>query len=125
MALCAGIKRDGGRCTVTVEPPQTYCWWHNPANAEARSRAASKAARSKPNRELQEIKNLLADLTNRVLRVEGVEPLETGPAAIANQLINTRLRAAEQERKAKETEDLEARIEALERAQEGGKRWGA
>jgi methylphosphotriester-DNA--protein-cysteine methyltransferase len=53
------------------------------------------------------------------------EPLEPGPAAVANQLINTRLRAIEQERKPRETEDLEARIEALERSQEGGRRWGA
>jgi hypothetical protein len=43
---------------------------------------------------------------------------------VANQLINTRLRAIEQERKNRETEDLEARIEALERAQEkGGPKW--
>ncbi len=33
---------------------------------------------------------------------------------MANQLINTHLRAIEQERKNRETEDLEARIEALE-----------
>jgi hypothetical protein len=63
-----------------------------------------------------------------VLREEGTKPLETGPAAVANQLINTRLRAIEQERKIRETEELEARIEALERAQEsrrGGRQWGA
>jgi hypothetical protein len=53
--------------------------------------------------------------------------LETGRAAVANQLINTRLRAIEQERKIRETEDLEARIEALERSQQkgGNRRWGA
>ena len=58
---------------------------------------------------------------------EGVEPLETGRAAVANQLINTRLRAVELERKIKETEELEARIEELERASEvqtGGRGWG-
>src|SRR5215212_7969279 len=118
MSRCPGIKRDGFRCTVTVEPPQTHCWWHDPANAEARRRAASRAGKSKPNRELSEIKDLLKDLTSRVLKVEGYAPLETAPAAIANQLINTRLRAIEQERKIRETEDLEARIESLERAQE-------
>jgi hypothetical protein len=126
MVRCAGFKRDGGQCTATVEPPQTYRWWHDPANAETRRRAASKAAKSKPNRELKEIKTLLAELTNRVLKAEGTEPLETGPAAVANQLINTRLRALEAERKAKETEDLEARIEALERTQErekGAPKW--
>ncbi len=67
---------------------------------------------------------LLSDLTDRVLAGE----LENGRAAVANQLINSRLRAIEVERKAKETEELEERLEALERAaagRNGGKRWGA
>jgi hypothetical protein len=120
MAVCAGTKRDGSRCTATVEPPQTYCWWHDPENAEARRRAASKAGKSRPSRELPGIKSQLQDLTRDVLAGD----LETGRAAVANQLINTRLRAIEQERKNRETEDLEARIEALERAQEkGGPKW--
>ena len=113
MAVCAGTKRDGSRCTATVEPPQTYCWWHDPANADERRRAASKAGRSRPNRELVGVKAQLQDLTRDVLAGD----LETGRAAVANQLINTRLRAIEQERKNRETEDLEARIEALERSQ--------
>jgi hypothetical protein len=121
MAVCAGTKRDGSRCTATVEPPQTYCWWHDPDNAEERRRAASKAGRSRPNRELAGVKALLEDLIEQVLAGD----LQTGPAAVANQLINTRLRAIEQERKIRETENLEARIEALEQAQEGGRRWGA
>jgi hypothetical protein len=120
MAVCAGTKRDGSRCTATVEPPQTYCWWHDPANADERRRAASKAGKSRPNRELASIKAQLQDLTRDVLAGD----LETGRAAVSNQLINTRLRAIEQERKNRETEDLEARIESLERAQEkGGSRW--
>jgi hypothetical protein len=110
MALCVGIKRDGSRCTATVEPPQTYCWWHDPANADRRRRAASKAARSKPSRELSGLKAQLQDLTADVLAGE----LETGRAAVANQLINTRLRAIEIERKIREQEELEARLEALE-----------
>ena len=120
MAVCAGTKRDGSRCTATVEPPQTYCWWHDPENAEARRRAASKAGKSRPSRELSGIKSQLQDLTRDVLAGD----LETGRAAVANQLINTRLRAIEQERKNRETEDLEARIESLERAQQkGGPKW--
>jgi len=84
---------------------------------------ASKAGKSRPTNELKGIKALCEDLTSRVLSGE----LETGPAAVANQLINTRLRAIEQERKNRETEDLEARIEALERAQgqKGARKWGA
>jgi hypothetical protein len=72
------------------------------------------------------IKTLLADLTARVLKEGGAEPLETGPAAVANQLINTRLRAIEVERKLKETQELEERIERLEQGQKsrGGRQWG-
>jgi hypothetical protein len=46
---------------------------------------------------------------------------------VANQLINTRLRAIEVERKIRETEDLEERIAALEAVprQNGGSRWRA
>ena len=54
---------------------------------------------------------LLEDLTERVLSGE----LATGSAAVANQLVNTRLRAIEQERKNKETEELAERVEELER----------
>ena len=122
---CAGTKRDSSPCTATVEPPQRFCWWHDPANADKRRRAASKAGKSKPSRELPSIKAQLQDLVRDVLAGD----LETGRAAVANQLINTRLRAIEQERKNKETEDLEARIEALESKQptmhpmKGARRW--
>ena len=110
MARCGFIKASGERCKGTATGPSGYCWAHDPANAEKRSRMASKAARSKPNRELQGVKTQLEDLTKDVLTGD----LETSRAAVANQLINTRLRAIEQERKIKETDELEARIEALE-----------
>ena len=128
MARCAGIKRDGGQCTTIVKPPQTHCYQHDPDRADERRRNASRAAKSRPNRELADLKALLEDLTNRVLGGEGVEHLETGRAAVANQLINTRLRAVELERKVKETDELEERLEALERAaggRKGGQLWGA
>jgi hypothetical protein len=80
-------------------------------------RMASKAARSKPNRELPSIKALLEDLTERVLSGE----LPTNQAAVANQLINTRLRAIEQERKMRELEELAVRLEALEGVLKGRK----
>jgi hypothetical protein len=125
MAICRATKANGEPCKAPATGPRGHCWAHDPANAEQRSRMASKAARSKPNRELPSIKALLEDLTERVLSGE----LETGPAAVANQLINTRLQAIEQERKNKETEELEARIEALEAEQstmhpmKGARRW--
>ena len=114
MKRCPGTKRDGWPCTVTVEPPLIYCWWHDPANEDTRRRAASKGGkrggRGRPQDELIGVKAQLQDLVRDVLAGD----LETGRAAVANQLINTRLRALEQERKLREAEELEARIEALE-----------
>ena len=128
MRLCSGIRADGGRCRAQAIGNSEWCFNHHPDYEEQRRRRASKGGkrggRGRPGAELSEIKALLADLTARVLQEEDVESLETSRAAVANQLINTRLRAIEQERKNRESEDLEARIEALERAQEkGGPRW--
>ena len=126
--VCPGIKRNGGRCTVGVGPGETWCYNHDPARAEERRRAASRAGKSKPSREIVGIKTLLSDLTDRVVGKEGTEHLSPNAGAVAAQLINTRLRAVELERKVKETEELEERLEALERAAEeerrGGRRWG-
>jgi hypothetical protein len=122
MAVCSGIKRDGSRCTATVEAPQEYCWWHDPANADKRRRAASKAGKSKPSRELPMIKARLSDLADDVL--EG--SVDKGAAAVAGQLLNTYLRAVAVELKAREQLELIERLEALEQAVEsrrGDNRW--
>ena len=124
MAICTARKRDGSPCTLPVKGQQKVCWAHDPANSEKRRRTASKGGRSRPNRELADLKELLMDLTDRVL--EGT--LEKGKAAIANQLINTQLRAIELERRVREQENILARIEALERRQNlngrrGGRSW--
>ena len=115
MAVCRATKRNGDPCTLSANGPQGLCWAHDPNNAERRRKGASRGGRAKANRELPAIKALLEDLTERVLSGE----LETGRAAVANQLVNTRLRAIEQERRIKETEELEERMEALERVLKG------
>jgi hypothetical protein len=80
------------------------------------------ALRSVGGRELNSLKDLLKTLTDRVLAGD----LETGPAAVANQLVNTRLRAMELERRIKETEELEERIARLEGANSAREeQWGA
>ena len=107
MPQCSGFKRDGSRCTATVNPPQSRCWWHDPANAERRRRAASRGGKGKAGRATKE---LLEDLTKRV--IDG--KLETSRGAVANQLIGTRIRLFEYERRLKELEELEARLEAVE-----------
>jgi hypothetical protein len=114
MARCTAIKSNGERCKVSVEHGVEFCWAHDPTNAEQRRRITSRAGRSKPRKELACVKTQLQELARSVLAGE----LETGRAAVVNQLINTRLRAVELERKVRETEELEARLEALERSLE-------
>lgn len=111
MDICRATKASGDPCKAPATGPHGFCGAHGPANAEQRSRMASKAARSRPSRELVRVKAQLEDLTRDVLAGE----LETSRAAVANQLVNTRLRAIEQERKNKETEELAQRVEELER----------
>ncbi len=128
MARCAYIKPGGERCGAIAMKGYDTCYGHREDLAEERRRNASKGGRSggrgRGSAELTEIKTLLKDLTDKVLRVE----MGSGVAAVANQLINTRLRAVELERKVKETDELEARIEELESTtskagQKGGQRW--
>jgi hypothetical protein len=114
MARCAGIKRDGGRCTVIVNGSQTYCYQHDPKRAEERRRNASRAAKSKPSRELVGIKQRLSDLADAVLE----EKVDKGVAAVAGQLLNTYIRAVAVELKAREQLELTERLESLEEALE-------
>ena len=123
-AICCGVKRNGSQCTVAVNPPQTYCWWHAPENSAKRQKAAARGGKAKASRVGKELHALLEDLTERV--IDG--KLETSRGAVANQLIGTRIRLLEYERRLKEVEEFEARIEALEQAQQqggGGRRWRA
>src|ERR687885_1490321 len=110
MPKCFGIKRDGSQCTATVEPPQAYCWWHDPENAHKRQRAASKGGKAKASKLTKQLHDLLEDLTTRV--VEGT--LETSQGAVANQLISTQIRLLDFERRAREQEELVGRLEQLE-----------
>ena len=107
---CAGIKRDGGRCAVVVGGSRTYCYQHDPANAEQRKRAASRGGKSKPNRELADIKRRLSDLADAVL--DGTQ--NRASAAVAGQLLNTVIRAVGVELKVREQLDLIERVEELE-----------
>jgi hypothetical protein len=134
MSRCARIKADGERCKGEAMPGAEWCYSHHPDYKEQRRRNASKGGkrggrgRRGACEEISEIKALLEELTDRVTFEEGTEYLPANHAAVAAQLINTRLRAIELERKIKETVELEERLEALEQAQQqegGSKRWGA
>lgn len=114
---CGGTKRDGSPCTATVEAPKRFCWWHDPANADQRRRAASKAGKAKPSRELASIKARLSDLADDVL--EG--HTDKGVAAVASQVLNVYLRAVSVEIKVREQGELVDRLERLEETLKGRK----
>jgi hypothetical protein len=121
---CSGITRSGTRCERSADGPNGLCWAHNPANAEARRRLASRAGKAKPGRELANIKDRLQELAEDVLTGE----VDKGAAAVAGQLLNTVIRAVSVELKAREQLELIERLEALEGALERQKeshRYGA
>jgi len=95
---------------VVVGPGQTHCYQHDPARSGERRRNASKGGKSKGNPKLTKLDRQLEDLASDAL--EG--KVERGVAAVVNQIINTRARLIELERKIREQEELEARLEALE-----------
>ncbi len=120
---CAGITRSGERCTHTAKGPSGFCHLHDPDRAAERKRNASRAGKSSGTREITSIKAQLAEMVETVLG--GVA--STAPYAVANQILNTRLQAIELERKAREADELEARIEQLEQgpeARKGGQKMG-
>src|SRR5215217_7536189 len=118
MGVCAAIKPDGTRCRARAMKGSTWCFNHHPDHSEERRRNASKGGRrggrGRPAGSrvegLQDIKNLLKSLTDDVL--SGRRAREV--AIAANQLLNTSLRALELERRWRELEELERRLEAVE-----------
>ena len=89
MRLCAGTKRDGSPCTVSVAEGLPYCHHHDPARSEDRRRAASKAGRSRPNAEISNVKRELLCVVDGVLQGD----IERGIGAVAAQLYGVILRA--------------------------------
>jgi hypothetical protein len=114
MNRCLGTKQDNSPCTVAVEPPQNYCWWHDPANAEQRKQAASRGGkrggRGRPMAELHSIRDRLKALAEDVLGGR----VDRGDAAVVGQLYNTLIRAVSVELKVREVTELEERLEELE-----------
>ena len=114
MARCSGFKPDGSRCTVLVSTEGSRCYWHDPDKAEARRRNAAKGGKGRGSREIRvlkdELRTLIADVRDG--------QVEQGRAAVLGQLYNCLLRAAEVERRWRETDDLEDRLSEIEAALE-------
>jgi DNA-binding IclR family transcriptional regulator len=133
MALCSGIKVDGGGCKAQAMRGSEWCIGHDPDKAEARRRRASKGGRrggrGRPVVELAALRTESAEIRRRLLE-GGEEGLAPNVVAVAVQSLNTDARLVVAAPKAREQEELEQRLEELEelvqsqKEQEGG-RWGA
>ena len=114
MALCSGIRTDGGRCKAQAMRNSEWCIGHDPDQAHARRRRASKGGkrggRGRPQAELADVKRRLSDLVDDVL--EGRK--DRGDAAVAGQLLNTYIRAVGVELKVREQMEILERLEAVE-----------
>ena len=109
MSTCAGITRKGHRCTLPADPSSGMCWLHDPSRADQRHRHASKAARSKGNREVadlkDEIKSVIADVK--------AGDLDRNDAGVMIQGYRVLKDLLSLERQIRETDELAAEIEAL------------
>src|SRR3712207_2932974 len=106
---CAAITSAGERCKLEARYG-SYCYQHAPEMAEERKRRASKGGRTAGNgrggqSEIAALKAQLEDLAADVLSGE----VERGEAAVVNQILNTRARLIDLERKIKEQEEMAQR----------------
>ena len=104
MRKCTAIKRDGSPCSLPAQGSNGLCWAHDPANAAARRRGASRGGRSRPGSELHMLKQKLITLGDDVMAGRA----HRGDAAVAAQCWGVAVRAVEAEIKFKEL--LESRI---------------
>jgi hypothetical protein len=130
MALCSGIRADGGRCRAQAIGNSAWCFNHHPDYEEQRRRRASKGGkrggRGRPSVELARLQARFEELAEEVLAGD----IERGVGAVAGQLLNGARACVRDGLAAREQEELVARLEALEEALDankngGGRRWGA
>jgi hypothetical protein len=110
-AQCIANKRNGDPCTLPAVAGDGYCWAHSPEHAGERRRAASRAGKSKPSREVRtikdEIKEAIAGVKDGSLDRNIARAMFTGWGVL--------LEYIKLERGVYVEEQLAARLEALKR----------
>jgi hypothetical protein len=108
---CRANKRNGEPCTLPAVASDGYCWAHSPEHASERRRAASRAGKSKPSREVRtikdEIKEAIASVKEGSLDRNIARAMFTGYSVLLDYI---RL-----ERGVYVEEELAARLDALKR----------
>jgi hypothetical protein len=114
MSICSGSRVDGGSCQAQAMRNSEWCINHHPDYEQARRRRASRGGRrggrGRPITELASLRDENADIRRRLLEGE----LPPNVAAVAVQSINTDIRAVGATLKAREEEEITARLEELE-----------
>ena len=109
MNQCRSNKRNGEPCTLPAKGPNGYCWAHSPQHASERRRAASRAGRSKPSREVraikEEIREAIASVKDGSLDRNTARAMFTGYSVLLDYI--------KLERGVYLEEELAARLEAL------------
>jgi hypothetical protein len=127
LAKCAGITQAGTACKGIPIDGSGWCYVHHPDHTAERRRHGSKGGkrggRGRPVAELGALRVENAEIRERLL--EG--KLKPGVAAVAVQSLNMDVRAVSAALKAREQEELEARLEELEALVAARKErpWGA
>ena len=126
MGKCTAITRGGGRCKGVAIDGSGLCYSHHPDHEQDRRRAARKGGkrggRGRPTSELARLGARFEELADMVLSGE----VERGVGAVAGQLLNGARACVRDGLTAREQEELEARISALEAdTATKGERWGA
>ncbi len=115
---CAAITKGGSRCSPTATA-DTFCHLHDPGRAEQRRRDASRGGKTGGNgrssglSETGEAKRWIKGLVARLLKGE----VERDVATAAFMGLGTLARYIELERKIREQDELEERLQQLEDAQ--------
>lgn len=112
MARCSAIKQDGSPCERIVGAQQSYCFSHDPSKEEARRQIATKGGKGRgPSRDVAAVSEQLQQLADDVL----AGTVDRAQAAVGVQALTTRLKALELLRRWHETDELERRVEEMER----------
>jgi hypothetical protein len=113
---CTALKRDGARCRASAMKGSEWCYNHDPSTSDQRKRHASKGGRvggrgraARSTHEVVELRQKIQQLAKDVLEGQ----VEVGVGAVVNQLYNTCLRALEQERRNRETDELAEQVEEI------------
>jgi hypothetical protein len=116
MGRCQRIKSDGTRCKLAATGSHGLCQAHDPSKQEERRQRARKGGktggRGRPLTQINHVKDKILQLTEKVEKGDTLR----GDAAVIFQGYNVYLSAVRTELKAKEQEQLEERLEALESA---------